>query len=809
MPSVGRLHARNNGDNFIKMCMRAAPSDSSTQLESLQEQAHTHVLGLRSELLDLLNTEYAGFIGLSSNLVGTNDNIDKLRSQAAMFRQRMGSANEHVHQLVGEFEEKLVARKSTQEKYAMLLLLQEVHSTVEMLKRMLASDNNVPGNQHNGHHQDLRQAYHNNLREMEASDVTDPSERGALDTAKLERAGRYLARLNILMQKGSAFGLVKNVAGAVRVLTGRLHEQMDYCLLELIASPGAAQTAETAAAARTAQTAGTEHEETSAAGSYAARLTQLLRTYIVLDQCTRAEDLVQVQVVLPLVKEYLNKDKIMKVSLSSKDKDGMAGVYTQLRQDVRRKLAGLIRLSQQRFPLHFHFLTNSVWTSIQEALCGLGTLLFAPGLPDMFQRHYMQSMAFMAELETWCVDPSVFRNFPATRVFKNRWKTQVYYTLRLQQAATKLEMGLKKGLAMSEQGQRSAIAPQGQGSAPQGQQGEGGQAGEPFPLRLEACAALREAMAYCWSDTVWIPELTPRLFGLCLRLLARFNEWLAVGASATTPPSSSIEPGVGVDARAGGDGQWTLTGASLDELVMLHSDVQSLANGVIDELMNAVEACMQSGSTSQQGVFVFAAESRSLMRSSLLGPLEELSRTPKLLLTEVTRRLTESCCSALVAVKRIKSTYTMTGKKAPTECGTYVSSILKPLYEQVVSNERFGSVLQPSALASVCEATAQQTCSNYLAITASLLIVVDATEQSLRRLHQSKDTKTAPKGDRGNSSKLSDSDKIRMQLMLDLTKFGELLALLETTVPCDLSASKLNIQAQIASVDKAIGESSE
>src|SRR5690348_14551365 len=66
--------------SFVTNCLAISPSPSTLALESLRSDLKLYDEKLKGFLVELLNREYADFIGLSSSLVGTSESIQTITS---------------------------------------------------------------------------------------------------------------------------------------------------------------------------------------------------------------------------------------------------------------------------------------------------------------------------------------------------------------------------------------------------------------------------------------------------------------------------------------------------------------------------------------------------------------------------------------------------------------------------------------------------------------------------------------------------------------------------------------------------------
>ncbi|XP_068403734.1 conserved oligomeric Golgi complex subunit 2 isoform X3 [Eschrichtius robustus] len=159
--------------------------------------------------------------------------------------------------------------------------------------------------------------------------------------------------------------------------------------------------------------------------------------------------------------------------------------------------------------------------------------------------------------------------------------------------------------------------------------------------------------------------------------------------------------------------------------------------------------------------------------SSISAALEDsrlsLSACVPALSDRITQDLSESCFSHLKSALEVPRLYRRTNKEVPTTASSYVDGALKPLYQLQSGHEDKlkRAVIQRWLAGALSESTHK-----YYETVSDVLNSVRKMEESLKRLKQARRTTPAtPAGPSGGG--MSDDDKIRLQLALDVAYLGE------------------------------------
>lgn len=153
--------------------------------------------------------------------------------------------------------------------------------------------------------------------------------------------------------------------------------------------------------------------------------------------------------------------------------------------------------------------------------------------------------------------------------------------------------------------------------------------------------------------------------------------------------------------------------------------------------------------------------------SSITAALEDsqssLSACVPSLSSKIIQDLSDSCFSFLKSALEVPRLYRRTNKEVPTTASSYVDSALKPLFQLQNGHK---DKLKQAIIQQWLEGALSESTHKYYETVSDVLNSVKKMEESLKRLKQAR--KTTPTNPVGPSGGMSDDDKIRLQLALDV-----------------------------------------
>ncbi|XP_066238908.1 conserved oligomeric Golgi complex subunit 2 isoform X2 [Saccopteryx leptura] len=475
-----------------------------------------------------------------------------------------------------------------------------------------------------------------------------------------------------------------------------------------------------------------------------------LRTYATIDKTRDAEALVG-QV---LVKPYM--DQVIVEQIVDSHPNGLRIMYNKLLEFVphhcrllKEVTGGVISSEKGNTVPGYDFLVNSVWPEIVRGLEENLPTLFNPGNPDAFHEKYSISMDFVWTFERQCGSQASVRRLrahPAYHSFNNKWNLPVYFQIRFREIAGSLEAALTDVL-------------------------EDAPAGSSYCLL--ASHRTWSSLQRCWSEHMFLPALVHRLWRLTLQVLARYsvfvNELLLRPISnesakdikkllVTSSKDPSVTQGNNEDQESGPSETKPVASISSTQLVYVVADLDRLQEQ-LPELLETIKPKLE----------MIGFKNCSSISAALEDSQQSLSTCVPALSGRIIQDLSESCFSYLKSALEVPRLYRRTNKEVPTTASLYVDSALKPL-RQLQSGHR--DRLRHAVMQQWLEGALSESTHKYYETVSDVLHSVKKMEESLKRLKQARKTTPAnPGGSSGGG--MSDDDKIRLQLALDVEYLGE------------------------------------
>ncbi|KAJ9579162.1 hypothetical protein L9F63_024732 [Diploptera punctata] len=434
-------------------------------------------------------------------------------------------------------------------------------------------------------------------------------------------------------------------------------------------------------------------------------MTRCLRIYVTLDKISDVESLFRREVISPAL-----HDIISEASLQS-DPRGLQGVYARILGFIDSHMTHLLKLTVGGI---------SFWPEIEQRLELHLPSIYAPGNPEMFYQRYCETLEFLEKLEKYCGTQAGVKRLhvhPQYAAFLQRWNLPVYFQIRFQEIAGSVEMVMIEGSANTLS----------TGS-------------ETKDFHLRTTTTIWNSLLHCWSNGVFLHQLTHRFWKLNLQILARYYTWVGEALEERWSSNNS------------GSGE-TLCTERLHFLVYLYTDVEKLIAMLPTLLYHVIN---QVGSLSQQA--------QELWRGDSLKDSEEQLTTRLPLVTQfILGEVSGQSLPHLKQVSDIPRLFRKTNREMPIKPCSYVNQVLTlPLAFHASQKDVVKSDLLQHWLTLTFSAITQQ----FYGSVDDVLTSVQKTEESLRRLKKIRDRSAATTSSevKGNG----DDDKIREQLLLDV-----------------------------------------
>ncbi|XP_064622383.1 conserved oligomeric Golgi complex subunit 2-like [Lineus longissimus] len=544
---------------------------------------------------------------------------------------------------------------------------------------------------------------------IQAADVSPVHHTSELNGQLLERVGTEFNKLQFYVSKCRGLSLVEQIKPRISNITTTLQYSLE----------------------------GLFHE--SLLQGQTDILRQCLRTYATIDKTKDAENLFRQYVVKPYMEQVITEEFIQA------NGQGLRGMFHRVLEFIPQQCKTLKEVtsgaaqSGGEVVRGYDFLVNAVWPEIVYNIEARTPSMFAPGNPDIFHEKYLISMDFLAQFERHCGSQASvkrLRAHPSYNTFMFKWSLPVYFQIRFQEVAGAMETGLFSPFSSSQEGL----------------------------YQLHATQILWTCLHKCWSNKVFVAPLCHRFWKLSLQLVARYVTWIreVQEKELTEKPEEKSKPETKSNI---GNGDETLARRTpspapapppitMAQIIALIADAHKLVQQLPSYFEQTIRPRLAVVGCRDNQVYL---DSISDSQSSLR---DQVNKFDEYIISE----LTNQCLVHLKMVNDIPRLYRRTNREVPSKASSYVSTLTRPLvvfvedHENLLLEER-KSVWLTAVLTSLTD--------QYFTITSDVLTSVKKMEDSLKRLKKA----------RGSIASLgqgmSDDDKIRLQIAIDVDALGE------------------------------------
>ncbi|XP_057785941.1 conserved oligomeric Golgi complex subunit 2 [Salvia miltiorrhiza] len=484
---------------------------------------------------------------------------------------------------------------------------------------------------------------------------------------------------------------------------------------------------------------GLEHRDASA-------IYNCLRAYAATDNTNSAEEIFRSTIVAPFIQKVILHGSSGTVGGSPGD--DLEQDYERIKQHIEDDCKFLLEISStENSGLHvFSFLANSILKEVLSAIQKGKPGAFSPGRPTEFLKNYKSSLSFLEYLEGHCPSRSAvakFREEPVYIEFMKQWNTGVYFSLRFQEIAGSLDSALMTTTLVPSQKTSNLETSQ--------------------SLVLKQSLSLMDCLRSCWRDDVLLLSCSDKFLRLFLQLLSRYSNWLSSGISARKAGNAASISG----------SEWA-TSASPDDFLYIIHDLNNLVEEVRDDYLDHVLGLLKSCSS----------EVLDLVKQSILQGSNSLKALQPPVINSIIEALVEKSVEDLRQLKGITATFRMTNKPLPVRHSPYVSGVLRPL-KVFLEGERAATYLTTEHRKELLQGTAFEITRRYYELASDVVSVARKTESSLQKIRLGAQRRAGASSDVSDNN-ISDTDKICMQLFLDIQEYGRNLASLgvdATSIP--------------------------
>ena len=117
--------------------------EGGASLDVLRDDLGVYLKVLRSSMIELINQDYADFVNLSTNLVGLDQGIIKIKSLLVDFQSELSAAKCELSGCLESVERKLNRQERIRQDKEKLSSMQEMSRVVSKVERMLGGEINT------------------------------------------------------------------------------------------------------------------------------------------------------------------------------------------------------------------------------------------------------------------------------------------------------------------------------------------------------------------------------------------------------------------------------------------------------------------------------------------------------------------------------------------------------------------------------------------------------------------------------------------------------------------------------------------
>ncbi|KAL4175639.1 hypothetical protein KRP22_000602 [Phytophthora ramorum] len=711
---------------FLEDCRARSP------METIHQDLKQFQTALENQLVAIINEDYAEFLQLSSKLKGVDEAVSSVRAPILAVLKRVDDVQLAMSALQNKIQRQLQTADDLQQQEKDLQLSIKISEKLLLLEDLLEIESPAESDDENEQDQkgpidsdeDSDDEFENFERVKKSLDATSVTE----GCAKLERAAQIFVQLDLEFMNGMHLGTIQREEKRLAIIEETLLRRLETEFATEVL-PDTFYNRDHAISALT--------------------LSYLLRAYVLLHKSHIPEEMIGRLLVQPFAEETLTRGKLDGRVRGSCE--GLPQIYESISDFITNKFADTLALSvcQGESKCSVDILGNAIWKPLQEILSTKHSVIFQAADPERFHQSYTISMSFLADIEDRFCESEImkirFRSHESVVEFKEMWNIDVYFQLRAAQLASSLErsFGVKREEPeISDSLSRSTTT-----------------AVDTSTLVFENSKSLWKSLQDCWSERIFLAPLLPNFCKLCVQLFAYYvNIWREPLLNAVAVLNSGIK----VDFAA--VPLYFLS--SEEDLLYAGSDFHVLHKKISQDLLIAV----------QTHVDAFTEDSQAFVTELFQEPLASLTELEASCWSTAVTMVAADCKKVLPAIRTVKGQYQMTNKPPPTTPSTYVPSIIRPMQEFL---EQWGVHFDVAKRQQLLESIVEDVCEVYSTLSSELLRSALELEESLKSRKLQRHS--------GSSSTLannvvSDTEKMRMQLLLDLEEIQREVAALGLAV---------------------------
>jgi len=476
-------------------------------------------------------------------------------------------------------------------------------------------------------------------------------------------------------------------------------------------------------------------------------LRQSMRIYAIIDRIPEAEDLFRQLKVAPQLASIFDKC----VKSSKTVSQILTELYAQILDFVPNCLSSVKEILSHSGDKAgtdgvlrgFDLMAGAVWPEVAHLLTTRVNNIFSPGNPDAFHANYTITISFLTRLEGLCtsqVSVKRLRSHKSHVQFLAKWNLTVYFQIRFQEIAGTFETALEDGWSKAEEAEAKAT--------------------------LKATSVLLACLDVCWIPSVFLDPLLHRFWKLTLQLLSRYSTWMN-DLMASLELKEEAKPAAVGAVGSQGDVPAAASSPSPSQVPTTPSSLSSDEKlGLIVALMSDVGivfAAMAPLFQNHVWPRAFAAGDPNPYQNCLDSASGNMRKSLDPFVEFIIDLVYQQSSPSVKLVNDVPRKYRKTNREVPSKPSPYLAAMLDPLKAFVANNLNDKQVERE-----IASRVLTRLVEVYLRHVGDVLTSVAKMEESLKRLKKARGGAAAAAA----SDTVSDDDKIRLQLALDVEAWG-------------------------------------
>ena len=410
-----------------------------------------------------------------------------------------------------------------------------------------------------------------------------------------------------------------------------------------------------------------------------------------------------------------------------------------------------------------------------------------------FINEFEKNLGFQEDVEN-------FRQVNSYNNFVGRWSLAVYYQIRFREIALPIEvsMDVDEFLNLSENG--SDI------------ENEHGSIQDKSRFRLTSTNTAITALEKSWNPSIFLPAILHRFWKLNLQIIARYSIGVSNIVSVICKEEDAKE-----DNETSIKQSDTTTSFAVDDYKSINSAKTDMSNNSAvashkghtrsasdqintDNILSANDESTKIKRQKQKEKLVFMfldindlskhiettffndtvlpmlsdldEEMKQNLQLSLAEGCNSVLQHLKTVSSSIVQNISSKCLPHLNSVHDIQRLYRRTNRQVPSKPCPYITSVMLPIQQFFTETS---SICPRDILHNWAIDILSTVANEYLSVVSETLAAVQKMEESLKRLKKVRERTAGNAGDKvqdaAGAAKISDDDKIRLQLYVDVKHF--------------------------------------